>query len=116
MVIYPVDGIIHPSNDWTQGFEMLCSLFDVGDSLHISPLERSYKAKVLLHFPSNVDWNPFDEHAVRMVRLHYTVEPLLLIHNLFIQASCHDYLDYIIILLYELLTVHVLYIVCFRKI
>ena len=38
-----------------------------GDSLHISPLERSYKAKVLKHFPSNVDWNPFDEDAVRMV-------------------------------------------------
>ncbi|XP_068745412.1 DENN domain-containing protein 5B-like isoform X1 [Montipora capricornis] len=40
-----------------------------GDSLHISPLERSYKAKVLLHFPSNVDWNPFDEDAVRMLSL-----------------------------------------------
>ncbi|XP_029199250.2 DENN domain-containing protein 5B-like [Acropora millepora] len=40
-----------------------------GDSLHISPLERSYKAKVLVHFPSNVDWNPFDEDAVRMLSL-----------------------------------------------
>ena len=39
----------------------------LGDSLHISPLERSYKAKVLMHFPSNVEWNPFDEDAVRMV-------------------------------------------------
>ena len=38
-----------------------------GDSLHISPLERSFKAKVLVHFPSNVEWNPFDEDAVRMV-------------------------------------------------
>ena len=48
----------------------LCIFFCVnsGDSLHISPLERSYKAKVLVHFPSNVDWNPFDEDAVRMVR------------------------------------------------
>ena len=43
-------------------------MYDVGDSLHRSPLERSYKAKVLMHFPSNVDWNPFDEDAVRMVR------------------------------------------------
>ncbi|XP_078359146.1 DENN domain-containing protein 5B-like isoform X2 [Oculina patagonica] len=40
-----------------------------GDSLHRSPLERSYKAKVLMHFPSNVDWNPFDEDAVRMLCL-----------------------------------------------
>ena len=44
-------------------------MYDVGDSLHRSPLERSYKAKVLMHFPSNVDWNPFDEDAIRMVRL-----------------------------------------------
>ncbi|XP_073241179.1 DENN domain-containing protein 5B-like [Porites lutea] len=40
-----------------------------GDSLHISPLERSFKAKVLMHFPSNVEWNPFDEDAVRMLCL-----------------------------------------------
>ncbi|EDO30806.1 predicted protein, partial [Nematostella vectensis] len=38
-----------------------------GDSHHVSPLERSYKAKVLSHFPANVDWNPFDEDAVRML-------------------------------------------------
>lgn len=44
-------------------------MYYIGDSLHQSPLERSYKAKVLMHFPSNVDWNPFDEDAVRMVRL-----------------------------------------------
>ena len=39
--------------------------------MHISPLERSFKAKVLMHFPSNVEWNPFDEDAVRMVSLFY---------------------------------------------
>ena len=48
---------------------ILFLMYDVGDSLHRSPLERSYKAKVLMHFPSNVEWNPFDEDAVRMVRL-----------------------------------------------
>ena len=49
----------------------LCKFFYAfpGDSLHISPLERSFKAKVLMHFPSNVEWNPFDEDAVRMVSL-----------------------------------------------
>ena len=49
----------------------LCKIFYAcpGDSLHISPLERSFKAKVLMHFPSNVEWNPFDEDAVRMVSL-----------------------------------------------
>ena len=52
----------------------LCKLLFVcpGDSLHISPLERSFKAKVLMHFPSNVEWNPFDEDAVRMVSLFCT--------------------------------------------
>lgn len=49
-------------------FPLFFFFVNSGDSLHISPLERSYKAKVLVHFPSNVDWNPFDEDAVRMVR------------------------------------------------
>lgn len=42
-------------------------LFLSGDSLHVAPVERSYKAKTLAHYPENVSWNPFDEHAVCMV-------------------------------------------------
>lgn len=37
------------------------------DNLHVSPLERSYKGKVLAHYPENVPSNPFDESAVCMV-------------------------------------------------
>lgn len=38
-----------------------------GDNLHASPLERSYKCKVLAHYPENVPSNPFDASAVCMV-------------------------------------------------
>lgn len=33
------------------------------------PLERSYKCKILYHFPENLPWNPFDEDAVTQVCL-----------------------------------------------
>ncbi|XP_056642345.1 DENN domain-containing protein 5B [Diorhabda sublineata] len=39
------------------------------DNLHVSPLERSYKGKVLAHYPNNVSSNPFDESAVCMFSL-----------------------------------------------
>ena len=32
-----------------------------------TPLERSYKPKILAHYPENVPWNPFDQDAVRNV-------------------------------------------------
>jgi hypothetical protein len=31
------------------------------------PLERSYKCRMLYHFPENLPWNPFDEDAVAQV-------------------------------------------------
>ncbi|CAF4935992.1 unnamed protein product [Pieris macdunnoughi] len=40
-----------------------------GDNLHISPLDRSYKGKVLAHYPDNLHSNAFDEHAVCMLCL-----------------------------------------------
>ncbi|XP_023942763.1 DENN domain-containing protein 5B isoform X3 [Bicyclus anynana] len=40
-----------------------------GDNLHVSPLDRSYKGKVLAHYPDNVHSNPFDEHAVLLLCL-----------------------------------------------
>ena len=48
--------------------------FFPGDSLHIPPVERSYKAKTLVHYPENVSWNPFDEHAVCMVSLSCAID------------------------------------------
>ncbi|KAF9412972.1 hypothetical protein HW555_008669 [Spodoptera exigua] len=40
-----------------------------GDNLHVSPLDRSYKGKILAHYPENITSNPFDEHAVCMLCL-----------------------------------------------
>jgi hypothetical protein len=34
-----------------------------------SPLDRSYKCKILNHFPENLPWNPFDEDAVTQLCL-----------------------------------------------
>ncbi|XP_066150244.1 DENN domain-containing protein 5B [Euwallacea fornicatus] len=39
------------------------------DNLHISPLERSYKCKVLAHYPESNKANTFDESAVSMLSL-----------------------------------------------
>uniref|UniRef100_A0A668AJG8 DENN domain containing 5A n=1 Tax=Myripristis murdjan TaxID=586833 RepID=A0A668AJG8_9TELE len=32
-----------------------------------SPLRRTFKSKVLAHYPENVEWNPFDQDAVGML-------------------------------------------------
>lgn len=41
-----------------------------------SPLERSYKPKILAHYPENVPWNRFDQDAVRNVsHLKYRTIP-----------------------------------------
>ncbi|CAB3236116.1 unnamed protein product [Arctia plantaginis] len=40
-----------------------------GDNLHVSPLDRSYKGKILAHYPENISSNPFDEHAACMLCL-----------------------------------------------
>lgn len=45
-------------------------LFVLEDNLHVSPLERSYKNKVLAHYPDNVVSNTFDASAVSMVSKH----------------------------------------------
>lgn len=49
----------------------LKACYFTGDNLHVSPLDRSYKGKVLAHYPDNVNSNPFDEHAVCMVSYCY---------------------------------------------
>uniref|UniRef100_A0AAY4AYT0 DENN domain-containing protein 5B n=1 Tax=Denticeps clupeoides TaxID=299321 RepID=A0AAY4AYT0_9TELE len=38
-----------------------------GENLEQSPLKRTFKSKVLCHYPENVDWNPFDQDAVSML-------------------------------------------------
>lgn len=39
-----------------------------GESFEQSPLRRSFKSKVLVHYPENTDRNPFNKDAVNMVR------------------------------------------------
>ncbi|XP_041443807.1 DENN domain-containing protein 5B-like isoform X2 [Xenopus laevis] len=40
---------------------------DAGENFEQSPLRRTFKSKVLAHYPQNVEWNPFDQDAVNML-------------------------------------------------
>ncbi|KTG39556.1 hypothetical protein cypCar_00016688 [Cyprinus carpio] len=40
---------------------------DAGENFEQSPLRRTFKSKVLAHYPDNVEWNPFDQDAVGML-------------------------------------------------
>ncbi|CAM9460789.1 unnamed protein product [Lampetra fluviatilis] len=40
---------------------------DGGENFECTPLRRTFKAKVLAHYPQAVDWNPFDGDAVGML-------------------------------------------------
>ncbi|XP_048463768.1 DENN domain-containing protein 5B-like [Rhincodon typus] len=37
-----------------------------GENFDQSPLRRTFKSKVLAHYPQNVEYNPFDQDAVNM--------------------------------------------------
>uniref|UniRef100_A0A6Q2YSL7 DENN domain containing 5B n=1 Tax=Esox lucius TaxID=8010 RepID=A0A6Q2YSL7_ESOLU len=43
--------------------------YTAGDQINFeqSPLKRTFKSKVLAHYPENVEWNPFDRDAVNML-------------------------------------------------
>ncbi|XP_035378085.1 DENN domain-containing protein 5B isoform X6 [Electrophorus electricus] len=38
-----------------------------GENFDQSPLKRTFKSKVLAHYPENIDWSPFDQDAVNML-------------------------------------------------
>ncbi|XP_066561378.1 DENN domain-containing protein 5B isoform X9 [Amia ocellicauda] len=40
---------------------------NTGENFEQSPLKRTFKSKVLAHFPENIEWNPFDQDAVNML-------------------------------------------------
>ncbi|RXM30165.1 DENN domain-containing protein 5B [Acipenser ruthenus] len=40
---------------------------NAGENFEQSPLRRTFKSKVLAHFPETVEWNPFDQDAVNML-------------------------------------------------
>uniref|UniRef100_A0A7M4FIH6 DENN domain containing 5B n=1 Tax=Crocodylus porosus TaxID=8502 RepID=A0A7M4FIH6_CROPO len=39
----------------------------MGENFDQSPIRRTFKSKVLAHFPQNIEWNPFDQDAVNML-------------------------------------------------
>lgn len=43
----------------------------IDDDLSKPPLERSYKANYIQHYPKAIDGNPLDKEAVRMVGIDY---------------------------------------------
>ncbi|XP_058047060.1 DENN domain-containing protein 5B isoform X3 [Ahaetulla prasina] len=42
-------------------------LLAAGENFDQSPLRRTFKSKVLAHYPQNIEWNPFDQDAVNML-------------------------------------------------
>lgn len=48
-------------------FRVIISFFVAGENFDQSPLRRTFKSKVLAHYPQNIEWNPFDQDAVNMV-------------------------------------------------
>ncbi|XP_041113198.1 DENN domain-containing protein 5B-like isoform X5 [Polyodon spathula] len=40
---------------------------NAGENFEQSPLRRTFKSKVLAHFPETIEWNPFDQDAVNML-------------------------------------------------
>uniref|UniRef100_A0A8C1LSZ2 DENN/MADD domain containing 5A n=1 Tax=Cyprinus carpio TaxID=7962 RepID=A0A8C1LSZ2_CYPCA len=48
-------------------FSLSLSVRISGENFEQSPLRRTFKSKVLAHYPDNVEWNPFDQDAVGML-------------------------------------------------
>lgn len=46
----------------------LCVLCVSGEAFEQSPIRRSFKSKVLVHYPESTDRNPFKKDGVNMVR------------------------------------------------
>lgn len=46
----------------------LCAVCASGEAFEQSPIRRSFKSKVLVHYPESTDRNPFNKDAVNMVR------------------------------------------------
>uniref|UniRef100_A0A7N6AYC4 DENN/MADD domain containing 5A n=1 Tax=Anabas testudineus TaxID=64144 RepID=A0A7N6AYC4_ANATE len=44
-----------------------CAGANEGENFEQSPLRRTFKSKVLAHYPDNVEWNLFDQDAVGML-------------------------------------------------
>ncbi|XP_064192990.1 DENN domain-containing protein 5A-like isoform X5 [Anguilla rostrata] len=49
------------------GARRLSASGEEGENFEQSPLRRTFKSKVLAHYPDNVEWSPFDQDAVGML-------------------------------------------------
>ncbi|KAJ8340189.1 hypothetical protein SKAU_G00348220 [Synaphobranchus kaupii] len=49
------------------GARRLATIGEEGENFEQSPLRRTFKSKVLAHYPENVEWSPFDQDAVGML-------------------------------------------------
>lgn len=58
----------------------LCVLCVSGEAFEQSPIRRSFKSKVLVHYPESTDRNPFKKDAVNMVRPPPACSVLHVIH------------------------------------
>ncbi|RNA43399.1 DENN domain-containing 5A isoform X2 [Brachionus plicatilis] len=65
-----IDYFVLCGLDVKSGLEAECTSPDEPTNTK-SPLERSYKSKILYHFPENLPWNPFDEDAVTQINRFY---------------------------------------------
>uniref|UniRef100_A0A8C2HQF7 DENN/MADD domain containing 5B n=1 Tax=Cyprinus carpio TaxID=7962 RepID=A0A8C2HQF7_CYPCA len=46
---------------------ILINVLSAGENFDQSPLKRTFKSKVLTHYPENIECNPFDQYAVNML-------------------------------------------------
>ncbi|XP_048828324.1 DENN domain-containing protein 5A-like isoform X1 [Brienomyrus brachyistius] len=51
----------------SDGATQLSANDKTGENFEQSPLRRTFKSKVLAHYPENVEWSPFDQDAVGML-------------------------------------------------
>lgn len=58
------------------------NFLSVSDDIICSPLDRSYKAKVLAHYPDQVSYNPFDAAGISMLSLPQGLKFKTQKHNL----------------------------------
>lgn len=58
-----------------------------GEAFEQSPIQRSFKSKVLVHYPESTDRNPFNKDAVNMVNSPLACKVLSVIYLLLICSS-----------------------------
>ncbi|KTG07545.1 hypothetical protein cypCar_00003048 [Cyprinus carpio] len=69
-------------------FSLSLSVHISGENFEQSPLRRTFKSKVLAHYPDNVEWNPFDQDAVGMMNTFGVILQNILAFLSFIMVLC----------------------------